>query len=501
MYLLINSVDKTDLIAKNSLRYSGNVDSHNLDVSINTRASSYMPHIGQDIKLYSSAGGTVIFGGVIKTLTKEKLEPMAGSNAYIKVGISSDGYGSIPARRNFTDNYTSNETGNLISAVRTMVLNNVTYGNENIGLGNITAGITIESEYYSVECQSAKEVFDDLALISGCKWYIDNSKQLNFVSEDTVTTANHTISATDTESNLILDMVVTESLENYANKIFAAGGIGDDGNIIYATASLTSAITERASIEGTANSSGVYGFVIQDDNIDSMTAASTVAENHLKKYGFEPQEISFYSYTTDWVAGTQISVNLPEFGMTAATTCLIEEVTMTQEDNGILKSYIKCTRRDSANFSTQKSSGGVEFFERIIAGINSGGGGLPAVVIDDTGTAYYVKIYVQDGEPAGAKAKSVWIDTDDYSRYDYLKITAAATITVEDGEFFECTGTAAYTVTIGTASATAGCLMIIKNSNTQTISAAATIDGVSGRDIATTTALHMIHNGTDWRVV
>jgi hypothetical protein len=59
--------------------------------------------------------------------------------------------------------------------------------------------------------------------------------------------------------------------------------------------------------------------------------------------------------------------------MTAVSTCLIEEVTMTLDDNNILKSYIKCTKRNSANFSTQRSSGGVEFFERILANNNGTG--------------------------------------------------------------------------------------------------------------------------------
>jgi len=496
MQLLINSVDKSDIVASKSLRYSSrSPGDQNLGIAINTRASTYMPHIGQDIKLYSSAGGTLIFGGVIKTLNMSKLEPLSGSSCYIKVDISSDGYNSIPARRNFSDNYTANTTGNLVSAVRTGVLNSGTYGNENIGLGNITAGITIESDWYSVELQSAKEVLDDLATISGCKWYIDNSKNLNFVSEDTVTTANHTISATDTETNLVHDLSVTESLDNYANKIFVAGGIGDDGNLLFVTASLTSAITERATIEGTANSSGVYGFVLRDDNIDSLTAASTVADNHLKKYGFEPQEISFNSYETDWVAGTQVLVDLPEFGMTAAATFLIEDVSISQVANNILNTSVKCTRRNSANFSTQKSSGGIEFFERILAGPTTSGS-VKSAIVDESGNSYYVKIYVQDGQPADAKAKSIWIDTDDYSRFDMTAITTTATITNSSPEYIKCSG--AFTVTLS-ANATSGVVKIVSNAGTSNVTVGATINETANYTLTAGSTIWLITDGTNWR--
>jgi hypothetical protein len=373
-------------------------------------------------------------------------------------------------------------------------MNNASY-NENIGLGSITAGITLESEWYSAECKSVKDILDDMATISGCKWYIDNAKALNFVSEDTVTTANHTISATDTTTNLINDITVTEALENYANKVFVAGALGADGNILYVTAQLTSSITARAAIEGTANSSGVYGMVVSDATIDTLTAASTVADMYLKKYGAEPQQITFYSYETDWVAGTQVSANLPEFGMTAAVTCLIEEVTITSDANKILKSYVRCTKRDSANFSTQKSAGGVEFFEQIITKAKESG--TKTKVFDGSGNPYVVVIYVQDAQPADAKAKTLWVDTDDYSRYDMTAITTTATLTTASPEYIKCSG--AFTVTLH-AGTTAGIKKWISNAGTASVTLSGTINETANYTLTAGVTVRLITDGANWRM-
>jgi len=485
--LLINAVDKSDNIAKNSLRIVNQSDNRqSLNITLNCKANDYIPLIGQDIVIKKTAAGTVLFGGCIKEIRKQKQEPMQGSDSYIEVDVSSDGYNHIPARRTISQNYTSNETGNIVSAMRTIMSGEV------IGLGNITAGITIDNEYYSIECQSIKEVLDNLAEISGCKWYIDSTKALNFVSEDTVTTAAHTIA----EGGAFTDfhnLVCVEQLDNYCNKVFVTGNIDSDGNLLYVTASNTSDITARAAIEGTANSTGVYGIVLSDANIDTLTAASTVADNYLKKYSIDPQEISFGSYQTDWAAGTQISIDLPVFGMTAAITALIEEVTITQEETNLLKSTVKCTRRNSANFSTQKSQGGVEYFEQLIKQYTKAGS--TNKVTDGSGNNYYVVIYVQDDEPTDAKAHAVWIDTNDFSRYDVTALTTA-TLNVSSVETIFLSGTATLTLHAGTA---AGIIKNCYNVGTAICTLAGTINGATNMKLYPGEGEILQTDGTNWR--
>ena len=53
---------------------------------------------------------------------------------------------------------------------------------------------------------------------------------------------------------------------------------------------------------GAGYSSGVYGNVLTDGNINDATDATAAANNALKQYGIIPQVIRFKSYTLDWVA-------------------------------------------------------------------------------------------------------------------------------------------------------------------------------------------------------
>ena len=56
------------------------------------------------------------------------------------------------------------------------------------------------------------------------------------------------------------------------------------------------------------------------------------------------------------------------------------------------------------------------------------------------------QIWVQTAEPTAAKEKDVWIDTDDYSRYDVTALTGTTTLTASGNEVQTCSGT--FTVTL-----------------------------------------------------
>ncbi len=185
----VNGTDKTSYLGKNSLRVvkqAGHINS--LSLYFNCKYSDWFPKNGQDITVYD--GATQIFGGVINRMDIEKQEPKRGTSAYVKVNIQSNGYNHIPARRTVTVYYENWTAGDIFTNLVDNVLNNASY-DENITKGSITSGATLIE--YNGFCRSVKDIFDDMARESACKWYIDDTKTSNFVTDDTITTADHTI--------------------------------------------------------------------------------------------------------------------------------------------------------------------------------------------------------------------------------------------------------------------------------------------------------------------
>ncbi len=135
----------------------------------------------------------------------------------------------------------------------------------------------------------------------------------------------------------------------------------------------------RASAEGTAYSSGVYGRVLEAEDVSDTSNLTTIANNELKKYAFEPQQVSFRSFTSTWTAGTKIQVNLPAFGITANTSFLIDEVNAWRYDTNIMAYDIHCTKRNDSDFSTQREAGGYEYINDMVQASRGNGGVTGAV--------------------------------------------------------------------------------------------------------------------------
>ncbi len=106
------------------------------------------------------------------------------------------------------------------------------------------------------------------------------------------------------------------------------------------------------------------------------------------------------------------------------------------------------------------------------------------------------QIYVQTTQPTDAVDKDVWIDTDDYSRYDKTALTALATLNLSDNEFITCSGTFTVTLHAGT---TAGIIKKIYNVGTGLITLSGTINDVSGMYLYPGESVELITDGTNWR--
>lgn len=107
-----------------------------------------------------------------------------------------------------------------------------------------------------------------------------------------------------------------------------------------------------------------------------------------------------------------------------------------------------------------------------------------------------VQLWVQTDLPTGAKANDVWVDTDDYSRYDKTAITSNTTLAESDNEFITVSGT--FTLTLHAAT-TAGIIKKIYNIGTGVVTLAGTINGVTDMPLYPDESVELITDGTGWR--
>ncbi|MFA5305983.1 MAG: hypothetical protein WC365_00900 [Candidatus Babeliales bacterium] len=440
--LKIATIDKTSLLLAGSLSVTRRTG-HKNDCSFSVvTTSAYLPDVGQDVQVLD--GATVIFGGVIQSIQHEKLEAGYGAGKKIQLSITSNGYGSIPSRRTITNPYDQKSAGYVVTDLIASQVTPYTpvLSSEGITAGTISTGADpVGDGEYDAVCKSCGEILNEMAAASGYKWYIDDSKALYFVADDAEVAAAHDI----VEGGAFTDFEIEsyeKSLDGYANKVFVRGGIGDDGYAIQTYEEDTTEQTARAAIEG---GTGVYGTVINDGNIDLLADATTAATNALKKFGIIPRTLTIKSWTLDWIAGTKLKVNLPTFGISSDTYYLIEEVTLQDNGNQNLHCTLQCSVRKSDNFSTQGNQTGMEYLEKVVSKAKESGG-ISNTYIDSTGAITQTNLYVDIDWPAGAKAKSVLVDTDDPTIDDGSAITTATTLTWASARQVNVTGTTIITL-------------------------------------------------------
>ena len=315
----------------------------------------------------------VVFGGVIKSCPQERPgKGGEGAASPVRVTVYSDGYHAIPARRTLATDWVNETAGDIVTECVTDYLST-----EGVTAGTISTGATVSR--YKRRIASIKEIFDDLAKLSGFKWWIDHTKALHFAQEAPVTDAAHSLTEGGTFTDFG-DVRVEEQLENYRNKIFVKGGVLETGATYAYIVEDSAEIAARAAIEG---GTGVYGYVHDDPNILNDIDADVVADNLLKRYGRVPTVLTFWSGTTDWRAGTKMLANLPTFGISSNTYFFVDEVHIVDLGAGVLRSYVTAIRRDDSSFSTQRKEDYIDFFSDLVAKAKEGAsseGNVPIIL-------------------------------------------------------------------------------------------------------------------------
>ena len=477
-------VDRVSYLLKESLSIRRRADYRSEANFTLVGTISYVPRIGQDVVIkYDSA---TVFGGIIKSIERGLA---AENNTTVLYDVYCNGYNDIPAKRTVSGTHDATDAGTIVE----YYVDNYLY-QEGISKGTINTGATI-TEYDAV-CKSIKDILDDMAMASGFKWYINYSKVLYFLQDDTPAAAAHVL---DTDSFTdFRNVKFNETLEQYRNKQFISGGIGDDGYLISVNDTYAAEVTNRQNIEG---NSGYYGDVLWDSTIDNSTDADTAADNLLKKYGKElPSRITFDTGQLDFVPGTKLTVNLTALDITTSYF-LIEEVEIYDLNGVILRSRISAVLRNNADFSSQKTDEYVEYFSHLVKAAKEGGNPVVNMMTDTDGNLYQVKLYVQPGEPTAANAKSLWIDTDDFSRVDRTAVTSDVTLTSSGNEYIEGTSTAI--VTMFTSSGNTGVLRMFKNISTGLLAVESTenIDGSTSKILYPYESMAVLSNGSGWSVL
>jgi hypothetical protein len=406
MKLEIVGADKSNILEAGSLTVT-RVSKERRTCALNlfSPASSYIPAVGQDIKIYDDSDN-LIFGGCIKQVGIGAYESGNSNATPLLHSLYSDGYNQIAERRAVIAAFTSSYAGAIVESLRTVTLNSTTY-NENITAGIIENGVYCTD--FTKQMSTVKDLIDELAKASGFVWYIDDTKALNFTAETTTPNAAHDLVSTGTFKDFH-DFEVVKTLDNYRNIQYVIGDKSSStGLTVSAVAMSTAQIGIQQAIEGgSCYSSGVYMNVIQDTNVKTTADALTVAQNALKQYGL-PERISFSSYATDWQPCTKLRVKLPKYGIDTDTYYLIEEVTLEKINANELVSSIVASKRDPSNFSSQKRPDDIDFIESLQKVEND---------VYELNTRMGNTIYVGPEPPTFMNQYDLFVDTDDTSRYD-----------------------------------------------------------------------------------
>ena len=104
-----------------------------------------------------------------------------------------------------------------------------------------------------------------------------------------------------------------------------------------------------------------------------------------------------------------------------------------------------------------------------------------------------IQLWVQNDVPTAAKLRDVWIDTDNFSRYDKLELSASRNLLVSDNEMIIASGT--ITITLHNPS-TPGIIKKIYNIGTGIV----TIVGAETSYLYPGESVEFITDGSGWRV-
>lgn len=293
-------------------------------------------YAGQYVKIFINY--ELYFGGLIANITRS-LNDESGGN--IQTEVSCTGYNGIPARRTVMIDYAAaDEYG---TDVVTDMVDSYLY-QEGIEQGTIDAGSLIENGWETRAINIA-DVLDTSAERSGYQWFIDKDMQLQFYQDPAVITdADNDIDSSSEDFTDYRNVVVSDDIENYANKSFVLGGDDAYGTPVFVQ---QGDLAEQNAMQELCAGSGVYGKLTYDSGIDEFTLyeaeASTDTTNiYLEDHPFVTGDYfwnktrDIYSYITDGESDPDVAVCETVTGQTSG-----DEIIFTRQANDIAANELK----------------------------------------------------------------------------------------------------------------------------------------------------------------
>lgn len=105
-------------------------------------------------------------------------------------------------------------------------------------------------------------------------------------------------------------------------------------------------------------------------------------------------------------------------------------------------------------------------------------------------------VWVQPDVPSTAKPSDVWVDTDDYSRYDKTALLLSTTLLISDNEIIIASGTILLTLHVAT---TIGVIKKIYNIGSGIVTLVGTINGLANMLLYPGESIELITDGSEWR--
>lgn len=105
-------------------------------------------------------------------------------------------------------------------------------------------------------------------------------------------------------------------------------------------------------------------------------------------------------------------------------------------------------------------------------------------------------VWVQPDPPANAQERDLWVDTDDFSRYDKLELSVSTTLLISDPEVILVSGSP--TITLHTAT-NPGIIKKVYNVGNGLVTLAGTINGETDMFLYPGEALELVTDGSGWR--
>ena len=354
--VLINGIDKTSLVLRNTLKISRQRDCKNSCGFTIKSTASYIPRNGESLEIY--ADEVLKFGGVITNNDVEEI-----NQTDIEIAIESTGFHHIPKRRTISSTFDTTHAGNVVTAMVDVYLSA-----EGITKGTISAGAEVDE--YDIVCKDVLSVLDEMADMSGFVWWIDDYMQLYFMEEPPLVNSSHSLIQNGAFKNF-RRVKLSQSLEDYANKIWVrSSNIEDevydpdaDGVVVVED---TSSQTAQANIEG---GTGVYGLIIDDANIKTSTDARNLGLKLLNKHKIQPKVLSFESTEMNFDANQKVNVSLPRIGL-GNSYFVIDSIEIFDDGSEELNSTIKMLQLTADNKAITQNNG-VEYFKKLVKKANN----------------------------------------------------------------------------------------------------------------------------------